>query len=436
MFVEKTAEEIEKMTVQEVIAYKKAEHDHNTEQLKAEYKKELEEAMKGTVSKEEMEAMQTKQDLVIKELERIGLAYKQMTDNPVSVEAKKTEFIEFIERKSLEVKNEGSAKKEKIDVNTKSIVSGVVNKAAALMSTANVVPNVTGGFNQLFGNYIDAMIHAVPKPKNFILELVDVTTQPGTEKIWYVQRINEEGDAAFIAEGALKPLADAEYKEFSADIKEVAIRWKMTNRVMFHAPAVVSNFRQHAEELVEQKIDQQVLIGDGTGNNIAGIADLASPFVVPTALAGYYATANIWDVVNAVSSYVSLNNFEGNHTVVLNTVWKAQMAGIKDVEGRYIVPPFVTPNGDTISGVRVVFSNKMPADKILLGQLDRFKVVFAENMIFDEGWENDDFSKNLTSFKLEAFLGTYFPSNYAGSIIYDDIATILTAIEVEEEVEP
>ena len=433
MFVEKTVDEIEKMSTEEMIAYKKSQHDNETEKLKEEYKKELDEATKNLVSKDEIEKITQKQDLVVKELERIGLAYKAMIEKPTKIEEHKTALIEFIEKKSKEVADKGhKGGVEQIEVNAKAIVSGVVNKAPALMTTGNVVPNVAGGFNQLFGNYIDAMIHAVPKPKNFILELVDVTTQPGTEKIWYVQRINEEGDAAFIAEGALKPLADAEYKEFSADIKEVAVRWKMTNRVMYHAPAVVSNFRQHAEELVEQKIDQQVLIGDGTGNTINGIAELASPFVVPGALAGYYASANIYDVIQAVSAYVALNNFEGNHTVVLNTVWKAQMAGIKDSEGRYVVPPFVTPNGTEISGIRVVYSNKMPADKILLGQLDRFKVVFAENMIFDEGWENDDFSKNLTSFKLEAFIGTYFPSNYAGSIIYDDIATVLTAIEVDE----
>lgn len=429
MFVEKTAEEIEKMSIEEVVSYKKAQHDHETEKLKADYTKELEDATKGLATKEDLDAMKTKQDLVIKELERIGLAYKAMIEKPNAIQEAKTALLELIEKKSKDAEEGKNTGYEKTEVSAKNLIDGVI-KAPALMTTANVVPNVTNGFNQLFGNYIDTQIHHVPKPENFILNLVDVTTQPGTENIWYVQRTNLEGDASFIAEGALKPLADGEYVESKAPIKEVAIRWKMTNRVMMHAPAVVRDFRQHAEELVSQKIDDGVLLGDGTGNNLSGITEVASPFIVPAELANSYTDANIWDVIMAMATYVRLNNFKGQITAVLNTVWMAKMAGIKDTEGRYIIPPFVTPNGQQVGEVRVVFSNKMPADSILVGELNRFKVVISENVIFAEGWENDDFSKNLTSFKLEAFLGTYFPSNYAGAIIFDEIATVLTAIEV------
>ena len=42
---------------------------------------------------------------------------------------------------------------------------------------------------------------------------------------------------------------------------------------------------------------------------------------------------------------------------------------------------------------------------------------------------DDDFRKNLTSFRLEACLAGYCKSTDQGAIIYDDIATILTAID-------
>jgi hypothetical protein len=297
------------------------------------------------------------------------------------------------------------------------------------MATTNVVPNVTGGFNQLFGNYIDPEIYDAPKQDPFIMQLVDTQTVPGTEKIWYVERTNEEGDAQFIAEGALKPLIDGEYVEKSADIKEVAERWKLTKRLINHAPTVVSDFREHANELIRLKMDDGVLNGDGTGNNLPGIANLASPFVVPTELANFYADENIFDAINAVATYVRLNNFKGNLTCVLNTVWKAKFYGYKETtDGNYILPSFVAPDGSMVGSTMVVFENGMADDKILLGDLKQFKVRISENVEYAEGYENDDFSKNLVSRKLEAFLGTYLPSNKAGAIIYDDIATVLTAI--------
>lgn len=307
-----------------------------------------------------------------------------------------------------------------------------VVKAAALMTTANVIPNVAGGFSPLFGNYIDPEIGHVPKPETIFMDLVTVKNQPGTENIWYSDRVNEEGDAEFIAEGALKPLADAEWVTAKETTKEVAVRWKQTRRLINHAPSVVTDFAEHANELVEQKIDDKILEGNKTTTptEFDGLIAKASAFVVPAGLAEYYAFANIYDVIMAMATQIRLANFKGPITAVLNTVWMAKMAGVKDEEGRYLIPPFVTPDGKNVGEVEVKFTNKMDADDILVGVLKKFNLVMAEDVEYFEGYENDDFSKNLVSKKLEAFMGSYIKSSDAGSIIYDQISSVLTDIEI------
>ena len=419
MFVEKSLEEISKMTLEEQTAYQQAKKTHESEQLKA----QIEEATKNSASKEDVEKLQSKSTEVIKEIERLGLELKKLNEKAPNGTSEKSELISFIERKKDLTKQAGW--------------EGVTIKAAALMSTANVVPNVTGGFNQLFGNYVDPEIYKAPKRDAFIMSLVDTQPAPGSENVWYVERINEEGDAQFIGEGTLKPLIDGEYKQKSVVMKEVAERWKMTRRLINHAPSVVADFREHADELIGLKMDEGVLSGDGLTTNLAGISTLASPFIVPTALANYYQNANIFDAIMAIATYVRLNNFKGQLTCVLNTVWKAKFFGIKETDSsNYILPSFVTPDGTQVGDVLVNFQNGMDADSILLGDLKKFKVRISEDVRYDEGYENDDFSKNLESRKLEAFLATYLPANHAGAIIYDDIATVLTAIEVEEVTEP
>lgn len=395
-----------------------------TETVKAELKsieglKSLDiEAVKGIVAAKEEDAK--KYDNLMEVIKNQGLEISKLKENSTPSN-KKGELEEFLTAKEREeFLNKKSAGWRTLKV-----------KAAALMTTANVVPNVAGGFNQLFGNYIDDTIHETPKPDNFILPLVTVESAPGTENIWYVERKNEEGDAQFIGEGDAKPLIDAEWIESKADIKEVASFWKMSKRLVNHAPSVVGNFRTHANELMEQKIDDGVSSGDGVGNNLNGISTAASPFVVPAQLANYYENANIFDAVMAVATYVRLNNFKGELTCVLNTVWKAKMLGVKaeDNSAMYIKPDFVSPDGTNIGGINIIFNNKVDDTKILLGDLKKFQVRISENIEYGEGYVNDDFQKNLMSYRLEAFLGTYLPSNYDGSIIYDDIATVLTAIE-------
>lgn len=407
MFVKKSQEEIAKMTDAEAEVYAKALDEHN----KAETQKQLDDL--AAKLREEFKGDIDNANKALKDAQEMINQLKESNDGKEAI--KKGSFVEFVE-KNVEAYNTNPENKQ--------YQSNTVIKVAALMTTANVLPNVAGGFSPLFGNYIDTEIGHTPKPENIILPLVTVKTQPGTENIWYSDRINEDGDAAFIAEGGLKPLADADWQTSKAPIKEVAVRWKFTKRLMMHAPAIVQDFEQHARELVDDKIDDQLLDGDGLTVNLSGLQTLAAAFIVPTGLAGYYLAPNIYDVIMAIATRIRLSNFKGQITAVLNTVWQAKMAGIKDSDGRYVIAPFVSPDGTRVGSVNIKFSNKIGDDDILIGDLKKFNVVFAENITYDEGYENDDFSKNLVSKKLEAFLGTYMKASDAGSIIFADISDV------------
>ena len=405
-FKTKTIAEQEAMTNEELQAYKIAEKAHEKSQILEEAKAE---------AKKEVDAQKARID----ELEG------QLTDLSASkTKEGETELIKFFKETTdsfAETNKQHSAQ--------------TTIKAPALMTTANVVPNATNGFSPLFGNYIDNEIGQTPKPDLCILPLITIKNQPGTENIYHTSRYNEEGDAQFILEGGLKPLADAEWKTDKSPIKEVAVRWKFTKRLMAHAPSVVADFAEHANELMEQKMDDGALTGDGVDEELLGITatGVASAFVVPTQLSEYYERANIFDAIMAVATRVRLSNFKGQLTAVLNTVWEAKMKGIKNADGDYIIPPFVSPDGTKVGSVNVQFRNKLPDTHLLVGDLKKFVLVMAEDVTYDEGYENDDFSKNLVSKKLESFMGTYIKRADAGSIIYDDIAGILTDIEVPAE---
>ncbi len=296
------------------------------------------------------------------------------------------------------------------------------------MDTSDIIPNVVGGFSPLLGNFVDTQIHNIPKRKTFMLGLISVERQIGVSRIWYSERVNETGNAQWIAEGSQKPLIEAQWETADAPTQELAEYWTVSNTMAEVAPAVLADFQNHADELINVQLDEDLFNGTGVGTEISGIITLASPFVVPPALAGYYLNPNIWDVIHAVAVSIDLANFNGNKTIVLNTTWSAAMKGIKGTDEHYVVPPFVTPDGKTISGMRVEFNNIVPAGNILLGELDRFKLVIASNLKYDEALNGEDFRFNRTSFRISGRFGTYLPASYDGSIIYDSIATIQAAI--------
>lgn len=407
--------------------------------------KSYEEALASKVTSEELNTVKAEISAsnaqLFKAMEALGGAIKAQAEKAGlnAEEMSQTELVKFIEESATRAKSElrNAGFSAKVDAN---VFLNDVNKAAALMTTANISgvgSTATGTWSPLFGNYVDDRIYRAPYLTSYILNDVTVITNPGTENIYWTERVNEEGDAAWLAEGALKPLIDAEWKTSMTTTKEVAVRWKFTTRFLFHTRKAVEDFQIHARELMEVKVATDVLLGNATTTpaSIAGVTSLASAFVVPTAMAGAVYMPNIYDAINTIALQIRALGYEGEIVARLPIAYEALMMSIKDTLGNYIVPPFVSADGRRVGQVRVVFDAKMPAGKILVGVLKNFHVVFAENMIFDEGYENDDFSKNLISRKIESFIGTYIPASMRPSIVYADIAEVLEDI-AQPEPEP
>lgn len=433
-FTEKTEAEFTAMDFEAQVKYMNKRIDHRVKKAEAAKQTEIDELktqLTGSATKEQIEAIELKHNLIIDEFKIMSLKMQSINDNSGHSQGSKelTPLAKFMKSQSELSKSTAPNAMSEVEIKSIDLIFPYTEKVAAEMSTANVVPNVVGGFSQLFGNYIDPRIHSAPKENAFILSEVNVSFQEGTEDVWWTERLNEEGDAAFIGEGDPKPLIDAEWKDFKTSIKEVAEFWKITERLRNNAPRAVANFREHANELMTLKIDQGVLLDTGAGDTLNGITNQAAAFSVPAELANFYPQANIWDVIMAVATQVRLSNHRGNLTAVLNTVWMAKMAGYKDTLGQYIIPPFATKDGKQVGEVRVRFENGFPDDKILLGDLKKFNVVFSQSAKYAEGLEGSDFRDNKISRRIAAFLAAYIPSTQVSAIVYDDIATIELAIE-------
>lgn len=432
MFKYKSHAEIKAMTDAELETYTAAKKVHEDE-LQAK-------AIEDAVKKAKDEAKVDSDAAIKKAIDDANLAQKKITDDALEQIGKLKEQVStndghkegtivtffkknITDQKAIDGDNLGG-------INDRAYSAKHTIKAAALMTTADVLPNVAGGFSPLFGNYIDYEIGHLPLPAMIFMDLITVRNAPGTENIYFSDRVNVQGDAAFIGEGTLKPLVSAQWQTTSKKTKEVALRWKQSKRLMAHAPSVIADFAERANEFMEQKVDDEILEGVDDANNFDGLQAYGTAFIVPADLAAYYTFANIFDVIMACASQIRIANFKGNITATLNTVWAAKMQGVKDALGNYIIPPFVTKDGQNVGEVTVKFSNKILKADIVVGILKNYNLVVAENISYDEGYENDDFSKNLVSKKLEAFMGSYVKLSNSGSIIHDQIATILTAIEV------
>jgi len=292
-------------------------------------------------------------------------------------------------------------------------------KAAGTMGLAT---NVTGQVPQAER---EQGIARIVTRNPFVLQLVNVGTI--MSNVWeWVEQKNRDGGAAMTAEGAAKSQADFDLVVASANVKKVTAYIKVTKEMLDDVELMRSEIDQELTELINLKIDEQLLNGSGLTVNLTGINTNATAWSAG-AFALVIPTPTKWDVLRTAINQVRVNLFEPNY-IVMHPTDVTGMELSKDSTGQYIMPPFATLDGTVISGIRVVANTGVTIDNFLVGDFSKAGVRFKEGLTINVGYENDDFTKNLVTILAEARLVQRVKSNHYGAFVKGVLSTSITAL--------
>jgi len=292
-------------------------------------------------------------------------------------------------------------------------------KAAGTMALST---NVTG---QVPAAEREQGITRIVRRNPFILELVNVGTI--MSNVWeWVEQKNADGGAAMTAEGALKSLADFDLVVASANVKKVTAYIKVTKEMLDDVELMRSEIDQELTELINLKIDDQLLNGTGLTVNLTGINANATAWAAG-AFALLIPTPTKWDVLRTAINQVRVNLFEPTY-IVMHPTDVTGMELSKDSTGQYVMPPFAALDGTVVSGIRVVANTGVTVDNFLVGDFSKAGVRFKEGLTINVGYENDDFTKNLVTILAEARLVQRVKSNHYGAFVKGVFSTSITAL--------
>lgn len=292
-------------------------------------------------------------------------------------------------------------------------------KAAGTMALST---NTTGQIPQAER---ESGITRIVRRNPFILELVNVGTI--MSNVWeWVEQKNADGGAAMTAEGAAKSQADFDLVVASANVKKVTAYIKVTKEMLDDVELMRSEIDQELTELINLKIDDQLLNGTGLTVNLTGITTNATPWAAG-AFALAIPTPTKWDVLRTAINQVRVNLFEPTY-IVMHPTDVTAMELSKATDGQYIMPPFAALDGTIVSGIRVVANTGVTIDKFLVGDFSKSGVRFKEGVTINVGYENDDFTKNLVTILAEARLVQRVKSNHYGAFVYGDFSDAVTAL--------
>ncbi|WP_427024717.1 phage major capsid protein [Aureimonas ureilytica] len=234
----------------------------------------------------------------------------------------------------------------------------------------------------------------------------------------YVKETGFTNGAATVAEGETKPSSDIKFDLVTTSAKVIAHWMKASKQILDDVAQLRSVIDQRLLYGLAYVEEQQLLKGDGTGQNLNGIIPQATAYTPPLTLTD----ATSIDQVRLMMLQAALAEYPATG-IVMNPIDWAFIETLKDSQGRYIIG---NPQGSinaTLWNLPVVETQAMTVDKVLVGAFRLGAQVFDRwDARIETAYVNDDFIRNLVTILAEErlALAVYRPEAF----IYGDFGRV------------
>lgn len=293
----------------------------------------------------------------------------------------------------------------------KALAEGRVERARTQVKATIVSDNTTTMPTQrqgvIGGNF-------APLTVRQLIPTVNVTGNSVTS----LREVDWTNAAAETAQGALKPESELTLEPYNVPIETVAHWVKISNQLLADAPAVRAYIDTRLRDGLAQRIERQIILGDGTAPNLSGLTD-AGNFTAYTPTAA----DNLVDAINR-AKYERWAAGEVVDTVIVNPADWSNVVLMREGAGtgQYLFGAPGTDAGMNPFGLNLVLSPHMPAGSFIVANLRGSATIFQrEGATIEMGFVNDDFIRNLVTIRAEERLG--LAVDRPAGILYGEFTT-------------
>ncbi|MBO9437329.1 phage major capsid protein [Sulfitobacter sp. R18_2] len=236
----------------------------------------------------------------------------------------------------------------------------------------------------------------------------------------YVQEKGFTNSAAPVAEGATKPESDLQLEMKSTGAKVIAHWMKASRQALDDVSFLRSMIDQRLMFGLAYAEENQLLNGDGTGQNLSGLIANATAYAAPGGLAPASATAI--DTMRLAMLQATLAEFPATGHVMNPIDW-TRIETTKDADGRYIIGNPQGTIAPTLWGLPVVATQAIAQDKFLTGAFRLGAQVFDRwDARVEVGYVDKDFTNNMVTILAEErlALAIYRPE----ALIFGDLGFV------------
>lgn len=187
--------------------------------------------------------------------------------------------------------------------------------------------------------------------------------------IRYWEEEAQTDNSASVAESAAIPESAISWRERTCPLEKIGDSIPVTREALEDVGFVEAEIRNFLMKNIELQVDNQSLLGTGASNQLKGVTTIAPDWAAGN-FADVIATASIYDVLSTGLVQVAnagQNNVFVPTAIIMNPEDAELMRLEKDTQGNYITPMWMSSDGMSVRGVRIIESQLVTQDQAFIG---------------------------------------------------------------------
>lgn len=294
---------------------------------------------------------------------------------------------------------DGGRMRGRASVEMAAITSGVGTVGAGTSAGTSLVP----------GHRVPGIV--TPAERAFTVRDLIAPGKTGLASIEYVRETGYTNNARPVTEGETKPTSDLTFNMVTTPVRTIAHLFDASLQILADAPTLASYIDVRATYGLKLKEEDQLLFGNGTGQNLHGILPQATEFDTGLRKVG---DTKI-DILRRAILQVRQAEYRASG-IILNPDDVADIETTKDDQGRYIYINVVEGGTNRMWKLPIVETTVMPTGEFAVGAWNIAAQVFdRQQAVLEVSTEHaDNFAKNMCTFRAEErlALAVYRPESF------------------------
>jgi len=227
---------------------------------------------------------------------------------------------------------------------------------------------------------------------------ISESNNQGVIKYWDWDSATTVRAAAAVAEGGTFAESTAKFAEYTLPLQKIGDTLPVSEEFFEDEAMFAAELNLFLDTNVKIKVDTDLINANGTAPNIKGLVASVDAF---TPVASGISDANIYDLLVKVSE--SITSTGGSKYTpdfaLMNITDINKMKLKKDANENYIIPPFVSRDGQNVSGMVVVECNAVTANTMIVGDRRYGRIYEKSGVVLSRGYTGSQFVEDMMTLK-------------------------------------